>query len=169
VQPSGTEVVVLNESEVTVRRNERGEAEARLASGRVVPNVQVVPAFPISHPGRYFYLKDAEGREIGVLVDPRRLDRESFDLVAAMADQAYFMPRVTRVLKVEETLGTGIARWEVETDRGWNAFDVASRGESVSYVGKDRMVIRDVDGNRYLIEDLSAMDRRSHTLLELNL
>ncbi len=106
---------------------------------------------------------------MGLLVDPRRLDRESRELVLAQADQAYFMPRIIRIVRVEEQMGMGIARWEVETDRGWSSFDVISRSESVWFVGRNRLVIRDADGNRYLIEDLNALDRRSRRLADLYL
>lgn len=152
-----------------MRRNEGGQLELRLAGGILHSDVGVVLAFPISRPNRFVYVLDADGEELGLIVDPWRLDRESRDLVLAQADQAYFMPRITRIVRVEERTGIGIARWEVETDRGYSRFDVVSRSESVWYVGKNRLVIRDADGNRYLIEDLAALDRRSRRLADLYL
>ncbi len=146
-------VPVLDPSQVTVRLNERGQ----------------IPAFPISRPNRFVYFLDAEGKELGLLEEPRRLDRESRDLVLAQADQAYFMPRITRIADVEERPGSGLARWDVDTDRGPSTFEVVSHSESVWYVGKNRVVIRDADGNRYLIEDLAALDRRSRRLTDLYL
>lgn len=163
-----TETVVnIEPSEVQVRMGESGQVELVLADGTVHEGVKVIPAFPISRPNQFVHFQDKDGKELGVLVDPRGLDRESREVLLAQADQAYFMPRITRIVRVEERMGTGIARWEVETDRGWNRFDVVSRSESVWFVGKDRIVIRDADGNRYLIEDLSAMDRRTRRLADL--
>lgn len=156
---------VLDPTETRVRVNAHGELEIELPDGTVHADVRVVPAFPISRPNQFVHVEDAEGAELGVVLEPRRLDRESRDLVLAQADQAYFMPRVSRIVRVDERMG--IARWEVETDRGWASFDVVSRSESVWYVGKDRLVIRDADGNRYLIEDLSKLDRRSRRLADL--
>jgi hypothetical protein len=160
---------VLDPSQVTVRRNERGQIELHLAEGRSYTDIRVIPAFPISRPNRFVYFLDPEGNELGLLEEPRRLDRESRDLVLAQADQAYFMPRITRIADVEERPGSGLARWDVDTDRGPNTFEVVSRSESVWYVGKNRLVIRDADGNRYLIEDLSALDKRSRRLADLYL
>lgn len=162
-------IAVFEPSEVRLRLNERGLIKLRLPDGTVKDDVHIVPAFPISRPGRFVHFQDADGKELGVLVDPRRLDRESRELLLAQADQAYFMPGITRIVRVEERAGTGIARWEVETDRGWSTFDVVSRSESVWFVGRNRLVIRDADGNRYLIEDLTALDRRSRRLAELYL
>ena len=163
----GESVPVLDPARVQLRVNEQGELELRLGDERVHTRVMIAPAFPISRPNRFVYFRDKEGKELGLLVDPKRLDRESREIVLAQADQAYFMPHITRIAQVEERMG--IARWEVETDRGWSSFDVVSRSESVWFVGRNRVVIRDADGNRYLIEDLSALDRRSRRLAELNL
>jgi hypothetical protein len=162
-------VPVLDPSQVAVRLNERGQIELHLAGGGSHADVRVIPAFPISRPNRFVYFLDAEGNELGLLEEPRRLDRESRDLVLAQADQAYFMPRITRIADVEERPGSGLARWDVDTDRGPSIFEVVSRSESVWYVGKNRVVIRDADGNRYLIEDLSALDKRSRRLADLYL
>ena len=160
-------VPVLDPSEVRVRLKEGGQLELHLADGTVHTEVLVVPAFPISRPNRFVYFRDKEGNELGILIDPRRLDKESREIVLAQADQAYFMPRITRILRVEERMG--IAQWEVETDRGWSSFDVVSRSESVWFVGRNRVVIRDADGNRYLIADVTALDRRSRRLADLHL
>jgi len=160
-------VAVIDPSEVQVRLDEAGLVELVLADGTVHAGVKVIPAFPISRPSRFVYFQDKDGNELGVLVDPRGLDRESRDLLLSQADQAYFMPRITRIVRVEEKVGIGIARWEVETDRGWSDFDVVSRSESIWFVGKNRIVIRDADGNRYLIEDLAVLDKRSRRLADL--
>jgi hypothetical protein len=160
---------ILDASEMRVRRTDSGLLELHLADGTTHVDVGIVQAFPISRPNRFVHFQDSNGKELGVLVDPRRLDRESRDVVLAQADQAYFMPRITRIVTVEEQTGIGIARWQVETDRGYSRFDVVSRAESTWYVGKNRLVIRDADGNRYLIADLSALDRRSRRLADLYL
>lgn len=160
-------VVVFDPGLVTAWMDERRQLAVRLPDGSVRTNVRVSLAFPISRPKRFIYLLDEEGKELGLIPDLRPMERESRDLLLAQADQAYFMPRITRIYRIEENMG--IARWEVETDRGWSAFDVVSRSESHWYVGRDKIVVRDADGNRYLIEDMRALDGRSRRLLDLNL
>jgi hypothetical protein len=162
-----TDVVVLDPTLVRARMDERNRLEVRLPDGSVYANASVSLAFPISRPKRFIYLLDEEGKELGLIADPRRMDRESRDLLLDQADQAYFMPRLVKVLAIEENMG--IAHWEVETDRGWNAFDVIARSESHWYVGRNKVVVRDADGNRYLIEDLTALDGRSRRMLDLYL
>ena len=162
-------VNVLDPAQIQVRLNQQGQLELRLADGAVYDGVKLEPSFPISRPNAFIHFRDAEGKEIGLLMDPRRLDRESRELVLQQADEAYFMPRIVRIARIEEKPGMGIAHWEVETDRGWNSFEMVSRSESVWYVGRNRLVIRDADGNRYLIEDLTALDKRSRRLADLYL
>ena len=159
------EVAVLDASAIRLRMDPHNQLEVTMPDGVVHADVRVAPAFPISRPNQFVYFQTAEGDEIGLLPDPRRLDRDSRDLLLRQLDQTYFMPRITRIIRVEEHMG--IARWEVDTDRGWSTFDVVSRSESTWYVGKNRIVVRDADGNRYLIEDLTALDKRSRRLADL--
>jgi len=162
------DVPVLDPAGVRAWLDEQNRLVISFPDGTEHLNVRVVPAFPITRPHRFLYFKDEGGNELGLLVDPRRLSRESRDLVLDQADQVYFMPRITRIIRVDE-LTSGVATWEVETDRGWSKFEMVPRSESVWYVGRDRVLIRDVDGNRYLIEDTSALDSRSRRWSELYL
>lgn len=163
------ETTVLDPSGMQVRENDQGQLRLQLHDGATFDGVTLVPMFPVSRPHQFIILQENDGKEIGLLVDPRRLDRESREVVLHHADEAYFMPRILRIERIDEKPGMGIARWEVETDRGWNSFEMVSRSESVWHVGKNRVVIRDADGNRYLIADLSELDRRSRRLTDLYL
>jgi hypothetical protein len=161
------EVPVLDPGSVKARLDQQGRVRLTLREAEEHVNVRVVPAFPITRPDHFIYFQDESGKELGLLVEPRRLDRESRDLILAQADQAYFMPRITRIIRVDEQ--AGVATWEVETDRGWSRFETVPRGESTWFVGRDRVLIRDVDGNRYLIEELGKLDLRSRRWAELYL
>jgi len=158
--------IVLEPRGMIVRSDGQGRLAVTLPDGKVHTGVRLHPAFPISRHRRFIFFYTEEGRELGLLQDPRHLDAESRQVVLAECDQVYFMPRITRVLGVDER--GGLARWQVETDRGRCAFQIVSRGESVWHIGRRRLVIRDADGNRYMIPDLSRLDRRSRLLVELN-
>ncbi len=159
------EVVMFDPAQTRARLDSLRQLEVTLPSGEVHRNVRVALAFPISRPKRFIYLFDQEGNELGLISDPRKMEKESRDLLLAQADQAYFMPRITALRRIEENMG--IARWEVDTDRGPSSFEVISRSESHWYVGRNKLVVRDADGNRYLIEDTATLDGRSRRMLEL--
>ena len=161
------DVVMFDPAHTRARLDSLGQLEVTLPDGAVYSNVRVALAFPISRPKSFIYLFDQEGKELGLISDPRKMERDSRDLLLAQADQAYFMPRITGLRRIEENMG--IARWEVQTDRGPSSFDVVSRSESHWYVGRNKLVVRDADGNRYLIEDTTALDGRSRRMLELYL
>jgi len=162
------DVVMHDPTRTHARLDSLGRLEVTLPDGSVHQDVKVALAFPISRPKRFIYLLDQEGKELGLIADPRKMEREARELLLAQADQAYFMPRITGIRRIEENMG--IARWEVETDRGWSIFDVVARSENSHwYVGRNKIVVRDADGNRYLIEDTTALDSRSRRMLDLYL
>lgn len=164
-----SQVPVLDPAGVRARLDEMGRLEVTLPGDAVYPKARVVPAFPVSRPNRLLYLFDEAGAEIGLLPDPKGLDHETRELLLNQADHAYFLPRIERIRRVEERPGSGIAHWYVDTDRGPRDFDVVARSESVWYIGKSRVVLRDAHNNRYLMEDVMALDARSRALADLYL
>jgi len=161
------EAPVLDPRLVKIRPDGRGRLQITLPDGSVHTGGRLYPAFPISRRHRFIYLFSEDDTELGLIQDPRQLDNDSRDLVLTECDQVYFMPRISHIYRVYER--NGIAYWNVETDRGPCSFQVISRSESVFYVGRNRLLIRDVDGNRYTISDLVRLDKRSRLIAELNI
>ncbi|MBL9137912.1 MAG: DUF1854 domain-containing protein [Verrucomicrobiales bacterium] len=125
--------------------------------------VTVLRAFPWSSPERYLSLMDGADKEIGVLVDPDSLPPEDGELLRDALRRRYFVPRVTRILAARERFGT--VDWEFETDRGIRRLTTRNLGESVHRPNPGRILLTDVDGNRYDIPDLEGLDGRSQQLL----
>ncbi len=78
-------------------------------------------------------------------------------------DQRYFIPLVITVNSFR--LKLGVQSWEVVTDRGPRAFDVRER-DDYRVLPTHRLLIRDVDGNRYEIPDYTALDPRTVDAIE---
>ena len=74
------------------------------------------------------------------------------------------MPRVTDILDLRERMN-GV-EWEVQTNRGPRSFQVRHVRWSVRRIGPRRLVIKDVDGNRYEIRDWMQLSPASQKLLE---
>jgi hypothetical protein len=125
--------------------------------------VEPVRGFPISDPHHGISLRDAEGRELVWIEDlallPVGLRRE---LEAELA-QREFMPQIQRILRI--SLQTDPCEWEVETDRGPTKFVLKSE-ENVRRHDKQRALVIDANGIRYLIADTKQLDRQSRRLLE---
>ena len=54
----------------------------------------------------------------------------------------------------------------METDRGQREFVVQNVAENAQWLGDHRLLIVDVDGNRFEIADLTALDKRSLAAVE---
>jgi len=152
---------------LTVRKDARERLTLTLAEGTVFCNVRLSPAFPISRRRRFISFYNEANEEIGMLSDPRQLEAESREIVLEECDRVYFMPRITRVFRVEDR--RGVIYWHTDTDHGLRSFPIVSRSDSIWHLGRNCLLLRDVDGNRYMISDRSRLDRRSRMLVELNI
>jgi hypothetical protein len=125
--------------------------------------VTVIPAFPLSEPRRYVSVRSADSKEIGIIADARDLDRESRRLVEQDLERRYIVPVIMRVVAIKERFGT--IDWTVETDRGPRRFTTRNLRENVVQPTPSRYLITDVDGSRYDVRDLAALDNTSQALL----
>ncbi|HET7560342.1 MAG TPA: DUF1854 domain-containing protein, partial [Limnochordia bacterium] len=126
--------------------------------------VRVRLAFPLTHANHLITFADKNGDEIGLLRDEERLDPESRRVLEDELQLVYFIPKVQRIVSIKEEFG--VTNWEVETDRGRRKFQVRSRYD-IRLLGGGRLLIRDMDGNRYEIVDYTKLDQASQDQLEL--
>ena len=124
----------------------------------------VTMAFPLSDRTRMVVVRDREGEEIGILDDLSNLGDDSREIVEAEIEKAYFLPKIISVNEIEQELN--LVTWFVETDRGPRNFHVRSIRQNVRRIGQVRLVIRDVDGNRYDIPDIRTLSPRGRRLVE---
>lgn len=126
-------------------------------------SLEVTPKkpFPISYPYFLIFI-DAQGNEIGILEDYRKIDRESREILEELLEKLYFIPKIKRVKKLE-TSGDEFV-WQVETDKGVKEFRTRGR-RSLSRSG-EKIIIIDTNDNVYMVEDLNKIDRASRMLLE---
>jgi len=125
---------------------------------------RVMRSFPLTGPEKYLSLADEEGKELGMIRQLKDLDPSSRKILEEELERAYFVPIIKRILAVKELYG-GVTDIAVETDRGYREFELRSK-ETIRFVGLSRIMITDVDGNRYEIRDMGAMDARSKSLIE---
>ncbi len=162
LNPENIKITIDDQQEVTLELKDRN---------KIYKDVEINPAFPLSQIGHYLSLKYYEGDgnnnedkvEIGMIKDINNLDRKSRKAVEQALEKIYFMPKITRIYEIEEEFG--VTRWEVETEKGRRSFDIKSRRKDVRPHGHGRIVIHDIDGNRYEIPDIEKLDEESYTIL----
>ena len=126
--------------------------------------VKPVRNFPLTDPDHYISLLDEDDNDIGLLKDPSDLDVESRNALQTQLDQSYFLPRLTKIVRIREEFS--VYRWEVETDKGERTFEVRGR-DDVRWVSGGHIIVRDIDGNRYHIPNLSGLDAESRVQVDL--
>ena len=125
--------------------------------------VGVVRAFPLSEPNRFLSVRDDANKEIGLIVNPADLDTANRRLVEEELERRYLVPAVTRIISAKERFGT--VDWTMETDRGVCRFTTRNLRENVQRPAPGRIILSDVDGNRYDVRDVYKLSRESQDLL----
>ena len=157
---------LIDAASMRILKTEKGRLELH-HDGRVQAVGSIVAAFPLTRPGTMVSLRDEEGDEIGVLDSVAQLDAASQEVMREELERSYFMPVIGDILDVREELG--VVTWEVETDRGPRTFQVRNVRQNVRKMGNRRLVIKDVDGNRYEVRDWLGLQPLAQKLLQIYL
>jgi hypothetical protein len=136
---------------------------ATLHDDRSLIQAVVVRIFPLTRPDSYFSVRDGGGKEVGVLVSLDGLDVASAACVREDLERRYMSARLTAVRKVRERFG--IVEWDVETDRGPHRFSTRELRENAIRLPRHQYVLIDVEGNRFEVPDLTALDAYSQASL----
>ena len=164
--PESFELRVLDPKRIRIFR-EAGVPRLTLRDDRSWSKVSVARAFPLSNPDHYLGFLDGAGKDIGLLYDPGLLDPDSRQVVEEELEKRYFVPVVDRVLTIKEEFGT--IYWTVETDRGQKEVIVRNLRDNLQELSASRVIITDVDGNRFEFADVSKLDGKSQSVLLRNL
>lgn len=79
----------------------------------------------------------------------------------------YFTPEITKVIAVSEEFG--YSYWEVETTAGRSRFTVRNGSGSVKFAAENRLLIIDVDGNRFVIPHVDQLSDKEYRMIETRL
>lgn len=126
--------------------------------------VYVHCSFPHTDKRIYLSIRTHDNKEIGMI---RTLDAFPADTVALLEEQIgirYFAPEITKVNKVREEFG--YSYWETETKAGACRFTVRGGGNNVKFVNEHRILVLDVDGNRFVIPDVRKMTDKEYRMIE---
>lgn len=124
-------------------------------------------SFPFDHPESYISVQDTDKNEIGMISDLAVFPQETADLMRRELERKYYAPVLTSIRSVKDKYG--YAYCTATTAEGEITFTLKDAARSFLKVDKNRVVITDVDGNRYDIPDLSALDKNSYKKIELYL
>lgn len=152
----------VDADQVTLREDEFHALWLRVGD-QEYEDVRPRRAFPVSGKAPFVSFLNAEDKEVALLTEPRRLDRDSRKVLTRALVRLYYSPKILRVDAIDETMGVG--HWHVQTDRGYVSFEVLDRNRHIRALAHGRYLISDVDGNRYEIENVAELDERSQRLV----
>lgn len=129
------------------------------ADGEIIEDLEPKKLFPFSNPEEYITLVIDGKKEAAVIRKLSELSEESRRAIDECFNEIYMIPRITRVVSCE--IKFGMVTFNMETDRGPISFRVRSIISDIKKLDDGRMLFRDSNDNRYVIPDVTKLDKHS--------
>lgn len=130
---------------------------------REYARVGVYLTFPLTNPEEFISIREADekAKEIGIIEKLSDLEKDQQEMLREQIKLRYFRPIITKVLDIKDEYG--YAYWNVVTSFGACRFTTQMSGDAVIHLSDSRLLVTDIDGNRYEIPDfyqLGVMERK---------
>lgn len=137
-------------------------------AGKDYNRITLRRALPIGNPMEYISVADKDNKEIGMIRSLSELSEKQLNIVVAELDNRYYSPTVYEVKSVKDKLGyvyleLVIGRDDMKFTKSCAVKDV---NKNIRMLDDDRLVIFDVDGNRYIVQSLMGLNKKSLKRLE---
>ena len=149
--------------EAKIIRTGETKVELRIYAGEVYTDLEPRRLFPASGLRKYITLLDDDLKEKAIIRDIDNLDEESRKAIEGCLEEYYMIPKITSMINVTEKFG--VITWVCVTDRGTRSFNIKSRTNDIKLLFDGRVLVRDSNDNRYEIDDINALDKRSRQIL----
>jgi hypothetical protein len=158
----GYDIVLLDPKTAKFNRTPGGVLSLHTGSADYA-EVLLFRAFPLSMQDRFISVRTPKGDEIGMIADVSELEEASRMEVLQELQLRYMIPRVTRIDKIKQLPGMWV--WNLQTTLGPIKLSMRNLHEHVQSVGRGRLLLSDLDGNRCEIADIDALDAGSRKQL----
>ena len=133
--------------------------------GQYSGRVTILRAFPLTMPDRYLSVRDQESHELGILMDRTKLEPEQAQMVLNELERWYFVPDILEVFSVKEEFG--YQYWDTDTTAGKRSFVITDISNNLIKLGEKKIMLVDVDGNRYQIPDVSRAGAKALKYIDI--
>lgn len=156
----------LNDENAVFRRTGTGFLSLKIGE-EFYPRVMVVRMFPFSDKDEFISIRTAEERskEIGIVEKMSQVSRETAEMLEEQLTLRYFTPVIEKIIKIKDEYG--FAYWNVVTDHGACNFTIRMGGNSVIHLSDVRILIMDIDENRFEIPDINRLTPAERKKLDL--
>jgi len=139
--------------------------------GKDYPHVTLKRALPIAQPNEYISVYDAENKEVGIIKALNELSAANLDIAVNELARRYFCPFVLEIKSVKDKMGYVYIELLLSPEDGSAKTHVKSCAlkdvsRNIRMLNEKSIIIFDVDGNRYLIKDVNALDKASRKRID---
>ena len=130
--------------------------------------IQLRRAMPDRYPSEYISVADHDNKEIGMIKSLVDLKGDQLRIVSDELSRRYYCPEILEIKSVRDKLGYVYMEMEVFAggEKHERSAAVNDVNKNIRMLGSNRLIIFDVDGNRYIINALDKLDGKSLRRLE---
>ncbi len=160
------ELRYLTKDNAVFKRTKGGFVSLEYA-GKTYDRISVYRTFPVTQPEEYISIREAneKAREIGMVESLDKLSKEQADMLREQLRLRYFTPEITKIIDIKDEYGYGY--FNVLTTYGACRFTIHMGGDSVVSLSEKRVMITDLDGNRFEIPDINKLTAVERKKLDL--
>lgn len=160
------QVRYLNDSNAQFERTKGGFVSLKVED-EFYSRVHIVRMFPFTCVDQFISIQtpDEKSKEIGIIKDMKELGKNTAELLKEQMNLRYFTPIITKVVKVKDEYG--YAYFDVVTDHGACRFTINMGGNAVMHLSENRVLIKDIDENRFEIPDVTKLTASERKKLDL--
>ena len=135
--------------------------------GILFERVKVVRLFPFTDADKYISFREnsAKAKEIGIIEDLGALDENTQEILREQLRLNYFTPVIEKIYNIKDEYG--YAYFHVLTDKGECTFAINMASNAVTKLSDSRLIIMDLDENRFEIRDVNALTQKERRKLDL--
>lgn len=122
-------------------------------------------SFPQTNKRIYLSVRTVDNEEIGMIRSLDEFPEEVQQLLEEQVQLRYFSPEITKVVSIKEEFG--YSYWETETTSGLCRFTVRGGSGNIKLVSENRLLVVDVDGNRFVIAHLDQLSEKEFRMVEV--
>ena len=161
-----TAIHYLNQDNAVFERTEGGFLSLSYG-GKKWDRIQVIRLFPFTEPDSFLSIRTVEERshEIGVIKNIKEVDKKTRKMLLEQLNLHYFTPIIQKILDIKDEYG--YAYFHVMTDRGECRFTINMGSNAVVRLSDCRLLITDLDENRFEIRDVFALSQKEQRKLDL--
>lgn len=144
---------------------ENADENARESGPKEYDRVFLHRCFPNELTEEYISVLDRDNNEIGVIRNITDFPEDVQALLRKELVRKYHVTAIKEIRSVNEKYG--YSYWKVKDAAGDREFTVRDTYRSITKISADRISVTDVDGNRFEIPSLEALDRKSRKKIDM--